>query len=174
MGGVDGIGEDALARVESVGALGREGLGGFAARAGLGFGSFHFEQREIGDGAGPGDFGVIEGGIVARRRWELGVRHQDKNKVPQGGSYQGAARGAALDPAFLEEAAMQKVLGDTGPGQNGGDAAANPLMKATPGEVELRCFYYSRTRGSGRTRGRSKEIGCLENPVQRHVPLDDL
>src|SRR6266852_8848436 len=173
MGGVDGIGEDALARVEGVGAFGRKGLIGFAARDGLGFGSFPFEQREIGDGAGPGEFGILERGRMARGG-EPRVRHEDENEMPQGGSYQGAARDATLDPALLEEAAMQKVLGDTGPGQNGGDAAADPLMKATPGEVELRCFYYSRTRGSGRTRGRSKEIGCLENPVQRHVPLDDL
>src|SRR6266851_4530824 len=172
MGGVDGIGEDALARVESVGALGREGLGGFAARAGLGFGSFHFEQREIGDGAGPGDFGVIEGGIVARRRWELGVRHQDKNKEQQGGSYQGAAGDESLNPAFPEETVGEEVLRDTGPGQNGGDAGADPLMKASPGEVELRCFYHSRTRGSSRLGGRPKKIGCLEDPFQRHFPLD--
>src|SRR6266436_3835674 len=172
MGGVDGIGEDALARVESVGALGREGLGGFAARAGLGFGSFHFEQREIGDGAGPGDFGVIEGGIVTRRRWEMGERHQDKNKVPQGSGYQGAAGDAALNPAFLEETVGEEVPRDTGPGQNGSDAAADTLVEGAPGDVELWCLHGLRTRGNDRPDGRSQEIRCLKDPFQRHFPLD--
>src|SRR4029077_17604469 len=46
-------------------------------------------------------------------------------------------------------------------------------MKAAPGEVELRRIYHWRTHGSGgRRRGWPKEIGSLEDPVQRHFPLD--
>ena len=92
--------------------------------------------------------------------------------MPQGGSYQGAAGDAALNPAFIEETVGEEVLRDMSPGQNGGDAAADALVEGAPGDVELWCFYGLRTRGSDRPDGRSQEIGCLENPFQRHFALD--
>src|SRR6266853_3529970 len=105
MRGVHGIGEDALAGMESLGALGRQRLIGLAARAGFVFGGLHFHQREVGDGAGPSKLGVVEGGKVGWGGGEVRGRQDDKNDMPQRGGYQSAARDFALDPAFLEEAA---------------------------------------------------------------------
>jgi hypothetical protein len=44
-----GIGENVLARVESVRAFGWKRLRWLAARAGLGFRAFHIEQRKVVD-----------------------------------------------------------------------------------------------------------------------------
>ena len=108
----DGIGEDALPRMEGVGALARESLRGFAARAAFGFGTLHFHQREISDGARPGEFGVLERGVMGRRGGEPRERHDDENEVPQGGGSQSTAWNALLDPAIAEKSPTQKSLGD--------------------------------------------------------------
>src|SRR5260370_16494207 len=145
------IGEDALARVEGVGTLRREGPIWFAARTRFGFGSFPVEQREIGDGAGPGELSVLKGGKVGRGGGEVRGWHDDKNEVPQGGGNHGAAGDFSLDPAFLEEVASQKVFGDTGPRQNGGVAAAHALVERAPGDVAIWAwarFTTPRARGS--------------------------
>src|SRR5258708_19374122 len=86
------IREDALARMERVGAFPREMFNsGLAARACFSFGSLHVHQREISDGAGPSEFGVLERGIVTCRGGQLRARHEDKNEVPQGRGHQGPA-----------------------------------------------------------------------------------
>jgi hypothetical protein len=156
MRGVDGISEDALARMEGVGAFGSPGLVGFAARAWFGLRSFHFNQRKIGDGAGPGEFGVVEGGEVGCGGGEARGRHHYKNDMPQGSSDQGAAGNFALDPTLLEEAAIQKVLGDTGPGQDGYDAAADSLVEGAPSDVELGALACFEAHGNGRRCGLSQ------------------
>src|SRR5439155_2727250 len=117
---VNGIGNDALARMESVGAFWRKRLSRFAARRGFGFRSFHFHQREIGDGAGPRELGVIEFVKMNRCAGEPRGRHDDENDVPQSGCKNYAAVDAALEPAFLKESAIMKVLVYAEPVQNGG------------------------------------------------------
>ena len=140
MRGANGIGEDALAWMESVGAFGRKRLFRFAARRGFGFRSFHFHQGKIGDGAGPGKLGIIEFVKMSRGSGEARRRHDDENDVPQSSCKNCAAGNASLDPALLEEAAIQKVFGDAGPGENGGDAAENALVERTPGDFEFGAF----------------------------------
>src|SRR6266481_5081338 len=161
----DGIGEDALARMESVGAFGSQRLIGFAAWAGFGFRSFHLHQRKISDRTGPGEYRVIECGVVAGGG-EPGERHQDKNEVPQGGGYQSAAGDAVLDPALFEETAGQEVLRDAGPGQNGGNAAANALVERAPSYVQLRTYSSFEANGSSRLCGLSQEIQCPADLAQ--------
>src|SRR6266478_1089317 len=161
----DGIGEDALARMESVGAFGSQRLIGFAAWAGFGFRSFHLHQRQISDRTGPGEYRVIECGVVAGGG-EPGERHQDKNEVPQGGGYQSAAGDAVLDPALFEETAGQEVLRDAGPGQNGGNAAANALVERAPSYVQLRTYASFAANGSSRLCGLSQEIQCPADLAQ--------
>src|SRR6266478_2602412 len=168
----DGIGEDALARMESVGAFGSQRLIGFAAWAGFGFRSFHLHQRQISDRTGPGEYRVIECGVVAGGG-EPGERHQDKNEVPQGGGYQSAAGDAVLDPALFEETAGQEVLRDAGPGQNGGNAAANALVERAPSYVQLRTYSSFEANGSSRLCGLSQEIQCPAHLAQGKLHFKD-
>ena len=107
-----GIGEDALARMKGVGALGRESLRGFAARGRFGFGALHLHQRKIIDRAGPCELRVLERGIVERRGRKLRERHHDKDEVPQGGGNQGTAGNPPLDPAISKKSSTQKTFGD--------------------------------------------------------------
>src|SRR5438046_9925816 len=88
---VNGIGYDALARMESVGAFWRKRLSRFAARRGFGFRSFHFHQREIGDGAGPRELGLIEFVKMNRCAEEPRGRRAEKNDVRHA---RGSDRGA--------------------------------------------------------------------------------
>src|SRR6266699_1166844 len=92
--GMYGIGENALARMEGIGAFRWKRLGGLAARACFGFRTLH--QRKIFDRAGPGELRVLEGGKVARGCGEPRGRHNDKNDVPEGSGNNGAAWNAAL------------------------------------------------------------------------------
>src|SRR5947207_14155854 len=101
-----------LQLIEGVVALARESLRGFAARAAFVFGTLHFHQREISDGARPGEFGVLERGVMGRRGGEPRERHDDENEVPQGGGSQSTAWNALLDPAIAEKSPTQKSLGD--------------------------------------------------------------
>ena len=171
---VNGIGNDALARMESVGTFGRKRLSRFAARRGFGFRSFHFHQGKIGDGTGPGELGVIEFVKMSRCAGEPRERHDEKNEMPQRGSKDCAAGDAALDPALLEEAAIQKVFGDAGPGQNGSDAAEDALMERAPGDFEFGAFACFETNRSGnRFGGLSQEIERVADVVQRHFRFVD-
>src|SRR3977135_2974812 len=131
--------------MESVGALRREGLSGLAAQAGLGLRTLHFYRAKIGDGARPGKLRVVKGGKVGCRGGELRERHDEKDQVPQCGSNQGATGNAGLNAAIPKQASPQKILGNSGPGEDGPQAAASALMKTSPGEVQFRCL---RTRGS--------------------------
>jgi len=167
----DGIGEDALARMEGVGSLRREWLSRLAARAGLGLRRLHLQQRKVGDRAGPGEFGVIELGSSASRRGKLGEWHQDKNEVPQSSGDQGAARDAALDPAFFEEAYTAKLFGHFGLCEDGAQAAADALVEGAPGDVEFWWLHRSRARGCGGRWGLSQEIGGLKDLVQIDSPV---
>src|SRR2546430_10635546 len=100
--------------MECVGAFARERFSsGLAARTRLGLGSLHLHQRKISDRPGPGEFGVVERGMVARGSGEPRERHDDKNEVPQGSSNQRTAGNALLNPAISEESSAQKTLGDT-------------------------------------------------------------
>ena len=83
--GVDGVGDDVLARVEGVGAFGPQWLGGIAVREGFGSGGANFERGEIFDGAGPGEFGVVEGGVAVNGGGEPGDWRDEKDEVPEGG-----------------------------------------------------------------------------------------
>src|SRR5258708_11455892 len=122
MRGANGISEDALARVESACAFGRQGFLRFAAGTRFGFGSFHFHQRKISDRTGPGELRVVECGKVGCGGWEMRRGHHDKYEVPQGGGDDGAARKPALDPALFEETAGHEGLRYAGPRQNGGNS----------------------------------------------------
>src|SRR5437660_2834966 len=167
---VNGIGNDALARMEGVGAFGGKRLFRFAARRGFGFRSFHFHQGKIGDGAGPGKLGVIEFVKMSRGSGEARRRHDDENDVPQSGCKNCAAGDFALDPTLLEEAAIQKVLGDVGPGQNRSDAAEDALVKRTPGDFEFGAFARFEADGAGgRFGGLSKKVESVADVVQRHL-----
>ncbi len=74
--------------------------------------------------------------------------------MPQGGSNDCAAGDAALDPTFLEKAAIEKVCRDAVPGQDGGDAAADALVERAPGDVEFGAFAgFEVDGGSGRIGG---------------------
>lgn len=171
---VNGIGNDALARMESVGAFGRKRLFRFAARRGFGFRSFHFHQREIGDGAGPRELGLIEFVKMNRCAGEPRGRHDEKNDMPQGRGNDCAAGDFALDPAFFKEAAIEKVLGDAGPGQNGGDAAEDALVERAPGHFKFGAFACFEADGaSGRFGGLSKKVESVADMVQRHFRFVD-
>jgi len=171
---VNGIGNDALARMEGVGAFGGKRLFRFAARRGFGFGSFHFHQRKIGDWAGPGELGVIEFVKMSRCAGEPRGRHDEKNDMPQRGSKDRAAGNAALNPALLEEAAVEKVLGDAGPGQNGSDAAEDALVERAPGDFEFGAFAcFESDWGGGRFGGLSKKVESVADVVQRHFRFVD-
>ena len=167
---VNGIGNDALARV---GAFGRKRLFRFAARRGFGFASFHFHQGKIGDGTGPGELRVIEFVKVACGGREAGGRHDDENDVPQSGCKNCAAGNAALDPAFLEEAAIQKVFGDAGPGQNRSDAAEDALVERAPGNFEFGAFACFEADGGGRFGGLAEKIECVADVVHRHFLFEE-
>ena len=65
-----GVGNDALAGMEGVGAFGREWLVWIAVRDGPGFRGANFEGREIFNGAGPRELGIVESGVVANGRGE--------------------------------------------------------------------------------------------------------
>src|SRR5229473_1619510 len=154
----NGIGKDALARMESVGAFGRQRLIRLATRTWFRFGSFHFHQRKISDRTGPGELRVVECGKVGCGSGETRRRHHDKYEVPQGGGDDGAARNAAFNPALFEETAGQEVLRDAGPGQNGGNAAANALVERAPSYVQIRTYASFEANGNSRLCGLSQEI----------------
>ena len=168
------IGKDALSRMKSVRALGRKRLFRLAPRRGFGFGSFHFHQGEVGDGAGPGKLGIIEFVKVSRGGGKTGGRHDNKNDMPQCSRYQSTAGDAALDPAFLEEAAIQKVLRDARPGQDSGDAAEDALVERAPGHVELWALArFEAAVAGGRFGCLSQEIWRAADVVQRHFRFVD-
>src|SRR5882762_10416916 len=173
MRGANGISEDALARVESACAFGREGFLRFAAGARFGFGSFHFHQRKISDRTGPGELRVIEGGKVSCGGWEMRRGHHDKYEVPQGGGDDGATGDFAFDPTLFEETAGQEVLRDAGPGQNGGNAAANALVERAPSYVQLRTYSSFEANGSSRLCGLSQEIQCPADLAQGKLHFKD-
>jgi len=109
---------------------------------------------------------------VARGRREPRGRHNDKNNVPQGGGNDGASGNAALNPALFEEAASQKILGNVYSGEDGGDAAADALVKTSPCDIELRFLARLQAHGSGRFGSRlSQEIQCPADLAQRQVPF---
>jgi len=63
-------------------ALWRQRLLGLAARARLGFGSVHLDQRKIIDRPGPGEFGVIKGEKWRVAAGSFGKGNDEKNEVP--------------------------------------------------------------------------------------------
>jgi len=62
---MDGIGDDGLSRMKSVGAFARQRFAGIGVRSQLGLCGGDLKRGEIFDGAGPGELRVVEGGIVA-------------------------------------------------------------------------------------------------------------
>src|SRR5260370_39711616 len=90
--------------------------------------------------------------------------------MPQRGRYQGTAGDTALDPTFLEKAAIEEVFRDAVPGQDGGDAAADALVERSPGDIEFGAFAgFEVDGGSGRSGGLASEIGCYLDVGPRHV-----
>jgi len=165
------VSENALPWMESVSAFLRERFLRFAAGTGLGFGSLRRQERQIGDRPRPGEFRVIERGIVAGRGPKLREGHEKKSDMPQRRGNQGTAGNTSLDPAVLEETFRQKILRNVGPGENGANAASDALMKTSPSEVKLRFVPGLRARGSGRSGGLSQEIQCPADLAQRQFPF---
>ena len=135
--GADGIGEDALARMKCIGTARRERLVGFAARAGLGLFGAQLDERKVIDGARPGELGIVEGGIVARRGGKIRKRQGEKSEMPEAGGDYSAAGGAAVDPAVLEEAAAQEFARRRRATHQNTQAAEKTLAECAPAHTEF-------------------------------------
>src|SRR5580704_3127073 len=117
------VGDDALARMEGVGAFGGNRLGRVAGQNRLGLCGANLQSREVFDGAGPGELGIIKGGVVMNDCGKPGDRRYKKNNVPQRGGENGALGNAALDPAIAEVIAAEEFSGGEGAGEERADAA---------------------------------------------------
>ena len=165
------VSEDALAGMESVSAFLRERFFRLAARTGLGFGTLRRQERQIGDRPRPGEFRVVERGIVAGRSLELREGHEKKSYMPQRRGNQGTAGNASLHPAVLEKTFRQKILGNASPGENGANAASDALMKTSPSKIQLRFMPGLQAHGSGRRGSLSQEVQCPADLAQRQFPF---
>src|ERR1700682_749813 len=107
MGWMLWIGKDTLTRMECIRAFAREQFLNFAAyRAWLRFGAGNFEQRQIVDRTGPGQFYVFEGWIFVRLG-KLPPRHGQKHKVPEAGSDHCTPRDMPLNRTIPKKFAIQ-------------------------------------------------------------------
>ena len=155
------VAEDVLPRMERVRSFRWQRLFRLAARSRfalrLGFRSFHVQQRQIVDGSRPEKFRIVECGIVMRPGRKLRERHYEKDDMPQSRGNQCPARKPALNPAIFEESFDRKSLGHRRFAEDHFQAAANPLMKTSPGDTELwrtasRQTYGGACRGGGLSR----------------------
>jgi hypothetical protein len=165
------IGEDALPWMKSIGAGRRKRFVRLTARAGLGFGAFYRKKRKIVDRSGPGELRIFEGRSMASRSGKFWKRHQHKNEVPQCRRDHRANRNFSFNPAVLEKTSRQKVLRDFRPAEECGDATSHALMKASPGEIQLRFMAASQAHGSGRLGSLSQEVQCPADLAHRHFPF---
>ena len=138
----------------------------------LGFRSFHVQQRQIVDGSRPGKFHVIECGIVMRPGRKLRERHYEKDDMPQSRGNQCPARKPALNPAIFEESFDRKSLGHRRFAEDHFQAAANPLMKTSPGNIQLRRTAGGQTDPGARHGSGLSGTGEGVKAVQRHIPFD--
>src|SRR6266436_6466392 len=167
------IGDDALARMEGVGAFGGNRLGRVAAQNRLGLCRGNFESREVLDGAGPSELGIIKDGVAMNDCGEPGDRRYKKNDVPQRSGEDGAFGNAALDPAIAEIVAGEKFSGGKGAGEESADAAEETLMEVAPGNVELGLHHDGRGRMNGGhprggRRALSQDVVPAIDLAQRH------
>jgi hypothetical protein len=124
--GMHGIGKNALPRMIGICAPGREQFLRLAAWAGPGFCARDLQQREIVDGAGPGQLEIFEGGVSAGSR-KLRERSGKKSHMPQRRSDEGAPRDAALHPAILEILAGEEFRSGCSASKKSDDAAGKTL-----------------------------------------------
>ena len=176
---MDGIGDDALARVESVGNF---GSGRFIQlgtwEMGFGFATAISSVREIFDGTGPGELSVVEGGVVRQNGVEERKRGEKKDDVPESGGEDGAPGHAALDPAVLEIIGTEEIFRNERPRKESADVAGEALMEIAPGDAELGLDGDRLRRGRrfrdgrhARSRGRaalSQEVVPTVDLAQRH------
>ena len=88
--------------------------------------------------------------------------------MPEGGGHESTAGNRSLHPTVFEEAGGEKGLGDSGPTKNGGDAAADPLVERSPGDIELRALARIEGHAGGSLGSLPEEIECVAHLVQRH------
>ena len=146
----------------------------------LGLRSFHVEQWQIVDRSGPGEFHVIECWVMVGPCWKLWIRQHKKDDVPQCRGNKRPARKCSLDPAVFEETLDREFLRNQRPTQDRFQAAAKPLMKTSPRDIQFRrapCgqAYGGASHGSGRSRTAARTAArtaeCTKR-CQRHIPFD--
>jgi hypothetical protein len=136
----DGVGENALARMERFGPFAGDRFGNVATRAWRGGRGSRgkSQRREIIDWAGPGELKIFKRWIFALGCEEIRPGRQQKNNVPQGGCDYRGARDAAFDRAISEDIFAYKLLSWSGASDERVDAASETLVKAVPADFELR------------------------------------
>jgi len=89
-------------------------------------------------GTGPGEFGVLEGGIMRCSCRKARGRHDDKNDMPQGGSYHGRGGGSLRSTQHsLKKLPSRKFLGTRVQVRTAAMAAADALVEGAPGDIEF-------------------------------------
>ena len=137
MRGARSIGIDALAWMEGFGVFRSCGLFWFL--GGNGFGTFArgVKQRKILNRAGPGDFGIVEGGVAARSGGQFGPRENQDSGIDESCGGNSAAREAWFDVTIAEDREFRRIVGETFALEKDRDAAEKILMEAVPGDIEF-------------------------------------
>jgi|SRR5271155_2459292 len=104
-------------------------------RRGFGLRAGDVQQRQIIDGAGPGEFGVVEGRVARDFGERFGERDDQNGGVNDESDQDSEYGNAALDPAIFEETFVDKFSGVGRAADDRSEIAGQALPESAPGHV---------------------------------------
>jgi len=164
------IRENSLARMKRIAIRRRRIVHIFFGRGDAGRSLGKVEKRQVLNRSRPGKLSVLESDNSFWRKRDIGPGDDKKYNVPKSGSGDCEIRDSLLDAAINEDITFWLAFGHSRPTEKGGEFAKEVLMKAVPGNRQLRFTNAGQIHGHRIDLVLTEQIERIDLESMKHLP----